>query len=151
MRLGEADAVATMFRKLPRDLGLDASPKISGTALRENTDVLHVTVAEDSGLLLGACSWLITFSSWRATKGMYVCDLYVMEHKRGGGIGERLLRAAGREAAKLGAKFMRLEASRENPKPGTFYLRNKFHFSDDDRVMFLEPEDFEPFIGGNHT
>ena len=60
MRLGEADAVATMFRKLPRDLGLDASPKISGTALRENTDVLHVTVAEDSGQVVINLSGITT-------------------------------------------------------------------------------------------
>lgn len=148
MRPGEEEAVAAMLRKLPQDLGFDSVPKITGAALRENADILHVTVADDSGLMLGVCSWMVTFSTWRACKGMYVCDLYIMGHKRGSGIGEKLLRAAGKAAAQLGAQFMKLEASRENPRPGNFYSKHKFHFSEDDRLMFLEPEDFPLFLEG---
>jgi GNAT superfamily N-acetyltransferase len=149
MRPPEADAVATMLRRLPRDLGFDTVPKVTGQSLRDNADIIHVMVAEDSGLMLGACAWTLTFSTYRAARGAYVCDLYVMEHKRGSGIGEKLLRATAKESAKKGAAFLKLEASRENPKPGQFYTRHNFHFSEDDRLMFLEPDQFQTFIAGN--
>ena len=148
MRQGEEEAVANMLRKLPRDLGYDMVPKITAQSLRDNADLVHVTVALDSGLLLGACTWLMTYSSNRGCKGVYICDLYVMEHKRGCGIGEKMLRATGKTAAKLGAQFIKLEASRENPKPGKFYMKHNFHFVDDDRLMFLEPEHFTSFLEG---
>jgi GNAT superfamily N-acetyltransferase len=151
MRPGEEDAVATMVRALPRDLGFDTVPKITGASLRQNADVVRVTVAEDSGLLLGACTWQIIYSSWRGVKGVYICDLYIMPHKRGGGAGVKLLRAACREANKLGAQFIKLEASRSNPRPATFYQRLAFHESEDDRLMFLEPDDFTTFIKGSST
>jgi GNAT superfamily N-acetyltransferase len=147
MKPREADAIATMFRRLPRDLGLDATPKITGKDLIENVSLVEVTVAEDSGLLLGACSWLMTYSTWRAAKGMYLCDLYVMEHKRGMRIGEKLLRAAAREAAKKGAAFIKLEASLANPRPSQFYIGHGFKHVADDGVMLLEPDSFSVFVG----
>ena len=146
MRAGEEEAVANMLRKLPQSLGFDYVPKITSQSLRDNIELVNVTVAWDSGLLLGACTWLITYSSNRGCRGMYVCDLYVMEHKRGSGIGEKLLRTSAKAAAKSGAQFIKLEASRANDRPGKFYLKHQFHFSDDDRLMFLEPEDFIPFL-----
>ncbi len=103
MRDGQEDAVAAMVRQLPKDLGLPVAPKLTGEALRKAKGLVHVTVAEDSGLLLGACLWLFTFSTWRGCKGMYVVDLFVMEHARGKKVGERLLQSAGREAAAAGA------------------------------------------------
>ncbi len=150
MRAGEAEAVANMLRKLPQSLGFDTIPKVTAQSLRDNADVLHVTVALDSGLLLGACTWLMTYSSNRGCKGIYICDLYVMEHKRGSGIGEKLLRTAAKEASKSGGQFIKLEASRANKRPGKFSLKHQFHFIDDDRMMFLEPEDFTTFLEGKH-
>ena len=151
MRTGEAEAVANMLRKLPQSLGFDTVPKVTGQSLRDNADIVNVTVALDSGLLLGACTWLMTYSSNRGCKGMYVCDIYVMEHKRGSGIGEKLLRTAAKAAEKIGARFIKLEASRANDRPGKYYQKHKFHFVDDDRLMFLEPDDFTAFLEGQKT
>jgi GNAT superfamily N-acetyltransferase len=148
MKENEADAVAAMFRQLPADVGQDYQPRITGNELIANADLIHVLVANDSDILLGACSWLLTFSTWRASKGMYVCDLYVVANRRGEKLGERLLRAAAKDAAMLGASFIKLEVSIENPNPSQFYRRVGFHKSDDDAVWFLESENFPLFLEG---
>jgi ribosomal protein S18 acetylase RimI-like enzyme len=145
---GEQEAVANLLRKLPRDLGFDTVPKLTGQSLREHADLVNVMVATDSGLLLGAATWMLTFSSNRGCKGVYICDLYVMEHKRGSGIGEKLLRAVAKAAQKRGAQFMKLESSRANPRPSKFYRKHKFHVSEDDAVMFLEGDEMMMFLEG---
>jgi ribosomal protein S18 acetylase RimI-like enzyme len=150
MQPGEEEAVANLLRKLPRDLGFDTIPKISGQSLRDHADLVQVMVASDSGLLLGAATWMMTYSSIRGCKGVYICDLYVMEHKRGSGVGEKLLRAVGRAAQKRGAQFIRLEASRTNPRPQKFYTKHKFHVNEDDAVMVLEPNDMPDFLEGQN-
>jgi GNAT superfamily N-acetyltransferase len=148
MNAGEEEAVANLLRKLPRDIGYDYVPKITAQSLRDHADLVHVMVAVDSGLLLGAATWMLTYSSNRGCKGVYVCDLYVMEHKRGSGIGEKLVRAVAKASAKLGAQFMKLEASRANPRPSAFYRKHKFHVSEDDAVMFLEADEMRELLEG---
>jgi ribosomal protein S18 acetylase RimI-like enzyme len=148
MRPGEEDVVAMMLRKLPADIGLDVVPKVTGQSLRDNAELLNVTVALDSGLLLGTCVWFMTYSTWRASKGMYVCDLYVMDHMRGHGVGEKLLRAATKDAAKLGATYIKLEVNKRNPARVSFYGKLKFQIDEDDDTLFLEPDDFSLFIEG---
>ncbi len=151
MHSEEADAVAAMFRQLPGDVGQDSVPRITGEVLNKNADLIFVLVAVENDEVVGACSWLLTFSTWRATKGMYVCDLYVKSDRRGKKLGERLLRAAAMDAQKIGAEFIKLEASIDNPKPSHFYKRNGFHKSDDDAVWFLEYENFTQFLEGSKT
>jgi GNAT superfamily N-acetyltransferase len=146
MRPGEENAVAAMIRQLPKDLGLDAQVTVTGEALRAAADIIRVTVADNSGLLLGTCVWMITFSTWRAAKGMYVCDMFVMSHMRGKKLGEGLLRAAAKQAAKEGACYIRLEASAENASPAQFYKKFDFELSTKDNLMFLESDKFNTFI-----
>jgi ribosomal protein S18 acetylase RimI-like enzyme len=149
MREGQEDAVAAMLRALPKDLGLAVVPKITGASLRENKGLVHVTVAEDSGLLLGACLWVITYSSWRGCKGIYVSDLYVMGHARGRGVGEKLFRGTLREAYKMGAGFVKLEADRTNAGAQNFYARLGFGHKADDMLFVLEPDPFEQLVKDN--
>lgn len=147
MREGQEDAIAAMVRQLPKDLGLSVAPKLTGEGLRKAKGLVHVTVAEDSGLLLGACLWLLTFSTWRGCKGMYVVDLFVMQHARGKKIGERLLQSAGREAAGLGAEFVKLEVDESNSGGGRFYDRLGFGRHREDELFIMEAETFKDFIG----
>jgi ribosomal protein S18 acetylase RimI-like enzyme len=148
MRPGQEDAVAAMLRQLPKDLGLDVVPKVTGEGLREAAGLARVTVAEDSGLLLGCCLWTMTFSSWRGCKGIYVSDLYVMQHARGRNVGDKLLRGVAREAAALGAGFIKLEVDVSNELAQGFYRRRKFKYKAEDQYWVLEPEDFESFAKG---
>jgi GNAT superfamily N-acetyltransferase len=146
MREGQEDAVAAMVRQLPKDYGLDVTPKLTGEGLRKAKGLLNVTVAEDSGLLLGACLWLMTFSTWRGAKGMYVVDLFVMEHMRGKKIGERLLQAAAKQAEKMGAAFIKLEVDTKNPGAARFYDRLAFERHPDDTLFILENGGLKEFI-----
>lgn len=148
MRPGQEDAVAAMIRQLPKDLGLDAVPKISGESLRMASDLVRVTVAEDSGLLLGCCVWMPVYSTWRGAKGVYICDLYVMQHARGKRIGERLVRAVGKQAKEMGASYVRLEVDAANPRASDFYERLGFKKKLEEQNHFLEQDALDALTGG---
>jgi ribosomal protein S18 acetylase RimI-like enzyme len=147
MRPGQEDAVAAMIRQLPKDLGHDTIPKITGDSLRQASDYVKVTVAEDSGLLLGCCVWMPVYSTWRGCKGIYITDLYVMSHTRGKKIGERLLRQLSREALKIDARYMRLEVDHDNPRAGLFYERMGFKRKTDQDNCFLESAELATLAG----
>jgi GNAT superfamily N-acetyltransferase len=146
MRAGQEDAVAVQLRHLAKDLGSPHKPTITGEALRQVSDLVHITVAEDSGLLVGICCWMINYSTWRGIKGIYVCDLFVMGHMRNKKVGENLMRAAARQGAILGAEFIKLEVNAANERTHKFYNRIGFDLSKTDRQMFLEPEPFKSFV-----
>ncbi len=146
MRPGQEDAIAVQLRMFAKDIGTPYEPTITGDSLRKVSDMLHVTVAEDSGLLVGICCWMIIYSTWRGIKGVYVGDLFVMDHVRGKKVGENLLRAAARDSAKLGAAFIKLEVNVSNERAQKFYSRIGFDLSKIDRQMFLEPEPFNAFV-----
>ncbi len=148
MRDGQEEAVAAMIRQLPKDLGLSTVPKITGQNLRDWKGLGHVTVAEDSGLLLGACLWALTVSSWRGAKGIYVSDVYVMSHARGRKVGEKLLRGVAKEAEKLGARFIKLEVDVSNVGAQRFYARNGFKHKAEEQYFVMEQDQFSEFVKG---
>ncbi len=148
LRDGEEDAAAALIRQLPRSIGLSVVPKISGESLREAKGVAHVTVAEDAGLIVAVCLWTVTYSSWRAMKGVYVSDLFVMDHVRGRNIGEQLLRYTLGEGRKMGAGFVKLEVDRTNEGAQRFYKRLGFVHKTDDQFQVLEPDCFIAFLEG---
>jgi ribosomal protein S18 acetylase RimI-like enzyme len=147
MRQGQEDAVAAMIRQLPKDLGSDTVPKITGDSLRAAADYVQVLVAEDSGLLLGCCVWMPVFSTWRGCKGIYITDLFVMAHARGKKIGERLIKHLSREAQKIDARYMRLEVDHDNPRAGAFYERLGFKRKTDQDNCFLEADELDILAG----
>jgi ribosomal protein S18 acetylase RimI-like enzyme len=151
MRRGEEDAVATMLRQLPKDLGLAVVPKVTGKSLRDAEGLARVTIAENSGLPVGCCLWVLTYSSWRGAKGIYISDIYVMEHARGQKVGDKLLRRVAVEAQALGASFVKLEVDVTNSKARAFYERRGFKYKAEDQLMFLEPEEFIAFAKGKDT
>jgi ribosomal protein S18 acetylase RimI-like enzyme len=148
MREGEEDAAAVLIKQLPRAIGLDVVPKLTGAILREASDVAKVTVAEDAGLIVSVCLWTMTFSSWRGMKGIYVSDLFVMDHVRGRNIGEALLRYTMLEARKLGAGFVKLEVDHANVGAQRFYQRHGFVHKPEDQFHVLEPAAFDAFVEG---
>jgi GNAT superfamily N-acetyltransferase len=67
-------------------------------------------IAEDEGgEPVGFALWFRNFSTWRGTHGIYLEDLYVRPHARGGGHGRALLRELARTCAERG--YHRLEWS----------------------------------------
>ena len=149
MKAGEEDAVAVLIRQMPKDIGLDVVPKITGQNLRDCKDVAQVTVIEDTGQILGVCLWTLTYSSWRGSRGIYISDLYVMPFARGKQVGEKLLVGTIREAQKRGAGFIKMEVDVTNEGAARFYERFGFKHKNEDRIFILEPDAFEALVKGD--
>ena len=146
MRDDEADAVAAMVRGLAAHIGTDFVPKVTGAELCQSRDLIDVVVAEEAGQLLGACLGLMTFSTWRGARGLYIVDLFVEPQTRGRNIGRHLLRTAAQRAAGRGARFIKLEVDESNTGAERFYERLGFTKKASDRLQILEQDQFQTFI-----
>ena len=124
MRDGQEDVVASFIRQIPKELGLTATPSITGETLRSWKGDVHVIIADNAGLLCGACVWFTTYSTWRACKGAFISDVFVLSHLRRRSIGTNLIKAAAREAGKQGASFLRLDVTTCMPTPRLYYEKN---------------------------
>jgi ribosomal protein S18 acetylase RimI-like enzyme len=143
MAAGEEDAVAGMVHALARHIGTATVPKLDGAALRQNAGFVDVVIAEENGALLGASLGLMTFSTWRGAKGLYIVDLFVDPAARNRQIGLKLLRESARRFWSRGARFIKLEVDVENSGAGRFYLRHGFVLHHEDRLFILEPDGME--------
>lgn len=146
MRAEDAPGVVAMVHGLARDTAPDVTPKLRPENLIENDDLIHVTIAEDAGGILGACLTLMTFSTWRGLKGLYVVDLFIDGKARNRGIGLKLLREAARRGRAKGARFIKLEVLTTNDGAARFYERLGFARHDEDRLFILEDEKVTAFI-----
>lgn len=146
MRSSEANDVAAFVHGLANDLSLGVTPKLTGAALLDAIDLVNVSVAEADGKLCGACLSLMTYSTFRAAKGMYVVDLFVPSELRGQKIGQRLLRHAAADAARKGACFIKLEVDTTNLGAARFYERLGFARKDEDRLFVLETGGLMKFL-----
>jgi ribosomal protein S18 acetylase RimI-like enzyme len=146
MAATDADAVAAMVAGLARDTGAGMVPQLTGPGLLAARDLIDVVVAEEDGRLVGACLSLMTFSTWRGARGLYVVDLFVEPQQRGRHTGQRLLREATARAHARGARFVKLEVDESNAGAGRFYARLGFHRKQRDQLHILEHEPMTAFI-----
>ena len=146
MRPEEADRIAAMVGGLARDVGAAIVPQITGDRLNASRDLVDVVVAEDGGTLLGAILTLMTFSTWRGAKGLYVVDLFVEGAARNRNIGLALLREAAQRGRAKGARFIKLEVDHTNLGAARFYKRLGFAKKEEDRLFVLEHDRLETFI-----
>ena len=140
MREDDAPNVVAMVHGLARDTGSDVVPKLTPESLIAARDLIDVTIAEDDGGILGACLTLLTYSTWRDAKGLYVVDLFIDGKARNRGIGLKLLREAGRRGRAKGARFIKLEVYHTNEGAARFYERLGFVRNDKDRLFVLEDD-----------
>lgn len=146
MRAEETGAVAAMVHGLARHIGTDFVPKLTGERLAAAQDLIDVVVADDGGRLVGACLGLMTFSTWRGCRGLYVVDLFVLPEARGRNTGLDLLRCSARRFADRGARFIKLEVDETNTGAERFYARLGFSKKSEDRLHILEQDEFTTFI-----
>lgn len=146
MRDSDASQVVEMVRGLARDTGADIVPRLTAENLIASRDLIDVTLAEDETGLLGACLALLTYSTWRDAKGLYVVDLFVDPRARNGGVGLKLLREAVRRGRAKGARFIKLEVDRTNLGAERFYERLGFVRNDKDRLFVLEDDRVTAFL-----
>ena len=147
MRPEDAAHVVAMVHGLARDTGADVVPKLTAQGLIGNGDLIDVTIAEDTGGMLGACLTLLTYSTWRDAKGLYVVDLFIDGKARNQGIGVMLLREAARRGRAKGARFIKLEVYDTNAGAARFYERLGFVKNDKDRLFVLEDDKVTEFLG----
>ena len=121
-------------------------PKLTPLNLITNRDLIDVTIAEDGGAVLGACLTLLTYSTWRDAKGLYVVDLFIDGKARNRGIGLKLWREAGRRGRAKGARFIKLEVYHTNEGAARFYERLGFVRNDKDRLFLLEDDRVTAFL-----
>jgi ribosomal protein S18 acetylase RimI-like enzyme len=136
----DAEAVADMVQGLADHVGTGFKTGLTGPKLIAARDLIDVVVAEDGGRLIGACLSLMTFSTWRGARGLYVVDLYVKDAARGRNVGLALLRAAARRGWARGARFIKLEVDTGNAGAARFYERIGFARKDEDRLFILEQD-----------
>ena len=146
MRDSDAPQVVEMVRGLARDTGAGIVPLLTAENLIASRDLIDVTLAEDETGLLGACLALLTYSTWRDAKGLYVVDLFVDPRARTGGVGLKLLREAARRGRAKGARFIKLEVDRTNLGAERFYERLGFVRNDKDRLFVLEDGKVTEFL-----
>lgn len=151
MRDADAAAVVGMVRGLAAHVGSAALPRLDAEGLVAARDLIDVVVAEASGQILGACLGLMTYSTWRGARGLYVVDLFVASEARGMKLGERLLRESARRAASRGARFIKLEVDTGNAGAKRFYERLGFAEKAEDRLHILEQDRLTQFISMGET
>jgi ribosomal protein S18 acetylase RimI-like enzyme len=149
MTQADCGAVAVLLHQLAEDTGGREIPKIDAAKLAADAlgvgALMDVTVAARMGEVIGACLGLMTYSTWRAARGLYIVDLVVDRPSRGTGLGEALLRASAKRALGDGAAFIKLEVDIANPRAAAFYERLGFKQKDVDRLYFLEPDALAAF------
>jgi ribosomal protein S18 acetylase RimI-like enzyme len=145
MRDGDAAAVAGMVRGLAEHIGTKFVPKLTAEKLLAARDLIDAVVAERDGVIIGACLGLLTFSTWRGEKGLYIVDLFVLPEARGASVGLKLLRESARRAAMRGACFIKLEVDETNGGAERFYARLGFSKKTEDRLHILEQDRFKEF------
>ena len=138
MKADEADVVSGMVHGLARDLKLGVVPELTGEKLLASSRHINVMVAAEGGKVVGACLWLMTYSTFRAAAGMYVVDLFVDGSVRNRNIGLQLLKGAAAAAEKQGAKYIKLEVDIHNQAGARFYERIGFIKKSDDQLFVLE-------------
>ena len=148
MQDSDAAAVVAMVKGLARDTGSDVIPKLTPENLIAHRDLIDVTIAEDGSGIIGACLTLLTYSTWRDAKGLYVVDLFIDGKARNQGLGLKLLREAARRGRARGARFIKLEVDHTNGGAARFYERIGFVRSDKDRLFVIEEDEVTEFLDG---
>ena len=148
MREEDAPHVVAMVHGLARETGSDVIPKLTPESLIAQRDLIDVTVAEEGGDILGACLTLLTYSTWRGAKGLYIVDLFIDGKARNRGIGLKLLREAARRGRARGARFIKLEVYHTNEGAARFYERLGFIRNDKDGLFVLEDDKVTALLNG---
>lgn len=140
-----------MVRGLAAHVGTGVVPRLTGEGLAAAGDLIDTVVADAGGHLLGACLGLMTYSTWRGARGLYVVDLFVRPEARGRNLGHALLLGAARRFAARGAAFIKLEVDETNAGAHAFYARLGFAKKTEDRLHILEQDRFTSFVSMGET
>jgi hypothetical protein len=143
---GQEVAVVAMIKTLIEDYGVNFETNLTADILRENRGLLNVEVAAIDGKVVGLCAWIMTFSTWRGGKGIYLTDHYVAAHAPNRlNVARKLLHMAVRSSQQLGATFVRTERDLSEELMEQLYGEVKFWDQRRQILCFLEPPAFAQF------
>jgi hypothetical protein len=148
MKPGQEGQVTLLIHGLIADYGSNFKSKLTAQSLIDNAGFLNVEVAECEGRIMGICAWVMSFSTWRGTKGMYVADLCVTRETNSTDVARKLLHLAATSGASLGATFIRTEVDISDERIEIVYSQIGFWNQLRHMIYFLEPAEFQRFVGG---
>jgi ribosomal protein S18 acetylase RimI-like enzyme len=90
----------------------------------------QVLVAEADGLIVGYALYFPGYDTDRATRGVYLADLYVDELYRRQGIGRALMKGVARACREAGGEWMFWSVLKRNRRARRFYKRLAPELSD---------------------
>ena len=147
---GDAALIARLLHELAAQTGHAARPQVTADDVRAHgpggREHFRGLVAEQDDQPVGICLFSTTFSGWRGRPGYFVTDLFVDAGARGGGVGRRLLAAAGRQALAEGCSYIRLDVDPANAAAIGFYRRLGFAADAHQQPMFLERPEIEALL-----
>jgi len=108
----------------------------------------HGLLAREGADLAGAALISPLFSTTQGMAGGYLSDLWVAQRWRGRGLGQRLLAAAARLAARRwDARFLKLAVYDDNPRAAAFYAGLGFAPRARERAWLLPAPGFADLVG----
>jgi GNAT superfamily N-acetyltransferase len=127
IRPATADDAAAVVR-LARGLSLTDGgrpSRLTEDAYRRDgfgdTPAFHVLVAERDGAIAGYALYFPGYDTDRATRGVYLADLYVDERHRRSGVGRSLMKAVARACRDRGGEWMFWSVLKRNRTARRFY------------------------------
>lgn len=147
----DAPAMVDMLRHLAEELGDgDSFATTVDTLLAHGfgaAPMFHTLVAERDGALVGLALFFRHYSTFRASPGVYLQDLWIAPGLRSSGLGGRLIRAVAVQAkADWGACYLALTTHGANDGARTFYARHGFAPHAEDVPMMLDGRAFDVFV-----
>jgi GNAT superfamily N-acetyltransferase len=147
MREGQEDEIVNLIYGLINEYGAKFECHLNQNTLRNSKDILNIEVASVHGTIIGFCAWVVTYSTWRGQKGIYLCDLAVTAKFRSNEVSRQLLTLAAKTAAKEGATFIRAEIDITSDDNAPLYEQIGFWSQTRHVMHFLEQDKFNEFIG----
>jgi hypothetical protein len=146
MRDGQEDQVVKLIHQLIEEYGADFQSVLTAETLRAGSGFLNVEVAEKDGDIIGLCTWVMTFSTWRGMKGIYLNDHFVLAKHKNSEVAYNLLQHAARNGASQGARFIRTEVDISEEAMSAIYEQVGFWTQVRHTLQFLEPREFDKLV-----
>jgi len=142
----DASLMAEMVRQLAKYQDQDSEVTARPEDFRRNgfgsDRQFEGIIAEHDGEPVGLAIYFPTYSTWDASRGLFIHDLFVAQSVRGQGVGIRLVREIARIAKERGCTHLQLNVVHANPARN-FYDRFGFTHRDDLLTYRLSGKRFE--------
>lgn len=146
MKQEQVAEVVALIHSIMDDYGVPFESKVSVESFKKHQELFNIEVAERDGKIVGFCAWMMTYSTWRGQKGMYVIDNLVKRGESVVSISKRLLGVASIYAAASDAKFIRMEIDLTDEICEQLYSQIGFKTYPRQSPYYLEHEKFSDFL-----